>query len=260
MQARRLVASLPRSWPGSLFEDAAAPGRALEGSVLIGGANVSEIVDAPAARWRMVVFWLLMAALLFLHVGEWPESLTGLVRAFGGFSDGPGATHEMHWFTMSAFTWVVVAAILVNLHRPACQVGAAWTYLLGTVLAFALVLALAAVPLVVYSFGQLQIHLGSGAGDEHFEFGHWVVMGCLRPARAGDRCGGGEQGVRLAVPVVDVGPDGRGARDRFAGHHRGLTARRTPWAVLAIVWGAAFIVVGEREADSAPRGSKRVPA
>ena len=37
--------------------------------------------------------------------------------------------------------------------------------------------AVAAVPSVVYAVGQLRIQLGSGLGDEHFEFGHWVVRG-----------------------------------------------------------------------------------
>ena len=36
--------------------------------------------------------------------------------------------------------------------------------------------AIAAVPRVIYAIGQLDIHLGSGPHDEHYEFGHWVVM------------------------------------------------------------------------------------
>lgn len=264
---------------------------------------MSEISDTPVARWRMVVFWLLMVVLLVLHVGESPESLGWLVGAFAGFPEGAGATHEMHWFAISAFTWVIVAAILINLRRPVSQVGAAWTYGLGTVLAFGLVLAIAdlppeiapilaaaiviavlaffahpsslrakitpvdrpsptlfalaaiaAVPLVTYGFGQLQIHLGSGAGDEHFEFGHWVVMGVyglLAPA-LGAVAASKVSGWRfplwasgLMVLALGVGSLGINA----------VSQLRTPWALLAIVWGAAFIAVGEREARSTPRAA-----
>jgi hypothetical protein len=269
---------------------------------------MSETLVTPVARWRMIVFWSLMAVLLFLHAGESPESLVWLVTAFAGFPEGAGATHEMHWFTISAFTWVMVAAILINLRRPVSQVGAAWTYGLGTVLAFGLVLALAdlppeiapvlgaaiviavlaffahpstlrakvapverpspmlfaliavaTVPLVVYGFGQLQIHLGSGTGDEHFEFGHWVVMGV----------------VALVTPALGVVAASKVSGWRFPLWATGLlmvalgigslgmtavSQLRTPWALLAILWGATFIVTGEREARGRVRTRERVPA
>jgi hypothetical protein len=256
----------------------------------------------------MIVFWTLMVVLLFLHAGERPESLGWLVGAFGGFPEGAGATHEMHWFTISAFTWMIVASILINLRRPASQVGAAWTYGLGTVLAFGLVLAIAdlppeiapvlaaaiviavlaffahpsslrakvtpverpspalftfvavaAVPLVVYGVGQLRIHMGSGAGDEHFEFGHWVVMGV----------------VALVTPALGVVAASKVSGWRFPLWASGLmivalgigslgitavSQLRTPWAVPAIIWGAAFIAVGEREARGTLRSSERVAA
>jgi hypothetical protein len=226
-----------------------------------------------------------MAVLLFLHAGERPESLGWLVTAFAGFPEGAGATHEIHWFTISAFTWVMVAAILVNLRRPASQVGAAWTYGLGTLLAFGLVLAFfahpssmrakitpverpsttlfalvaaAAIPLVVYGFGQLQIHRASGVGDEHFEFGHWVVMGV----------------VGLVTPALGVVAASKVSGWRFplwaAGSiavalgvaSLGITAvsqLSMLWALAAILWGAAFIVAGEREARSASRTPEQVP-
>jgi hypothetical protein len=257
---------------------------------------MNEFTAAPVPRWRTIVFWVLMAVLLFLHAGERPESLGWLVTAFGGFPEGAGATHELHWFTISAFTWIMVAAILVNLRRPSSQVGAAWTYGLGTVLAFSVVLAMAdlpaefvpilsaavviavlaflahpsslrtkvtpverpspalfglvavaAVPLVLYGVGQLRVQLGSGPGDEHFEFGHWVVMGVyglLAPA-LGAIAASKVSGWRfplwasgLAVAVLGVGSLGITA----------VSQLRTPWALLAIVWGIAFIATGEREA------------
>jgi hypothetical protein len=259
---------------------------------------MDESTAAPVPRWRMITFWLLMAVLLFLHAGERPESLGWLVAAFSGFPEGAGATHELHWFAISAFTWLMVAAILVNLRRPSSQVGAAWTYTLGTVLAFSVVLAmadlppefvpilaaaiviavlaflahpssfrakvtpveppsrplfalvaLAAVPLVLYGVGQLRVQLGSGPGDEHFEFGHWVVMGVyglLAPA-LGAIAASKVSGWRfplwasgLAVAALGVGSLGITA----------VSQLRTPWALLAIVWGIAFIATGEREARS----------
>lgn len=269
---------------------------------------MSETLVTPVPRWRTITFWSLMVVLLFLHAGERPEALGWLVLAFAGFPEGAGATHEMHWFMISAFTWVIVASILINLRRPATQVGAAWTYGLGTVLAFGLVLAIAdlppeiapilmaaiviavlaffahpsslrakitpverpspmlfalvavaAVPLVVYGVGQLQIHMGSGAGDEHFEFGHWVVMGVVglvTPALgvvAASKVSGWRftlWATGLMMVALGIGSLGITAVSQF----------RTPWAVLAIVWGAAFIAVGEREARGTLRTRERVPA
>lgn len=262
---------------------------------------MSETLRTAVPRWRMITFWVLMAVLLFLHAGENPAMLGWLVGAFGGFPVGAGATHEMHWFTLSAFTWVMVAAILINLRRPATQVGAAWTYGLGTVLAFSLVLALAdlppeiapilaiaiviavlaffahpsslrakitpverpsstlfamvaiaAIPLVVYAIGQLQIHMGSGAGDEHFEFGHWVAMAV----------------VAIVTPALGVVAASKVSGWRFPLWSTGflvlalgigslgitaVSQLQTGWAVLAIVWGAVFISLGEREARSTTR-------
>jgi hypothetical protein len=193
---------------------------------------MSEVSAAPVPRWRRILFWISMVALLFLQVGESPESLGWPIGAFGGFPVGEGATHEIHWFTIGTFTWVIVLAILVQLRRAGTQIGAAWAYGLGSVLVFGLILALAdlppeiapilmgalvvgaaafllhpsswrarfaaveprspllfglvvlaAIPLIIYAAGQLEIHHGSGPADEHFEFGHWVVMGCSASTR-----------------------------------------------------------------------------
>ena len=105
----------------------------------------------------------------------------------------------------------------------------------------------AAVPLAVYAVGQLRIQLGSGLGDEHFEFGHWVVMGVyglLAPflgAVAASKVSGWRFPLwvsGLMVAALGVASLGISA----------VSQLRAPWAVLAIVWGAAFIVAGEREA------------
>jgi len=269
---------------------------------------VNETTAAPVARWRMIVFWVLMVVLLFLHVGENPATLGWLVVAFAGFPEGAGATHEMHWFTISAFTWMAVIAILINLRKPASQVGAAWAYGLGTFLAFGLVLALAdlppeiapiltvamviavlaffahpsslrakitpverpsmtlfalaalaAVPLVVYGIGQLQIQMTSGVGDEHFEFGHWVVMGVFPLVAlalalvAASKVSGWRFTLwasGLMVLALGIGSLGINAVSQLS----------TLWAVLAIVWGATFIAVGERELRSVPRTSAHASA
>jgi hypothetical protein len=256
---------------------------------------MGDVVVAPVSRWRMIAFWVLMAVLLFLQVGERPESLGWPVAAFGGFPAGEGATHELHWFAIGVYTWAMMIAILANLRRPAAHVGAAWTYTLGTVLTFVLVLALAdlpvevvpilvaaigvavlaffahpsslrakvtpverpspalfallvlaAIPLVVYAFGQLQTHLGSGAGDEHFEFGHWVVMGVyglLAPALgavAASKVSGWR--VPLWISGLMVAALGVGSLGISA-----VSQLQTPWALLAVVWGVAFVAMGERE-------------
>ena len=101
---------------------------------------------AHAPRWRLITFWALMVLLLFLHLGERPEQLGFIVTAFAGFPEGAGATHEIHWFAQSVFAWAIVAAVGVQLRRPASQVGAAWVYGAGTVVAVAMILALADLP------------------------------------------------------------------------------------------------------------------
>ncbi len=247
-------------------------------------------------RWRMVAFWVLMILLLFLHLGERPQQLGFIVTAFSGFPEGAGATHEIHWFAQGVFAWAIVASVIAQLRRPVAQVGAAWVYGAGTVVAFTLVLALAdlpaevvpivaaatliaavafvahpstwrakfasverpsmplfalttaaAVPLVVYAVGQLQIHVGSGSHDEHFVFGHWIVMAAyaalipLFGAVAARKVSGwrfplwvsGLMGVALGIGSLGISA---------------VSQLSTVWALLAIAWGAAFITVGEREA------------
>jgi hypothetical protein len=233
---------------------------------------------------------------LLLHLGERPEQLGFVVRAFGGFPETSGATHEIHWFAQGVFAWVIVAAVLAQLRRPATQVGAAWVYGAGTGLAFAMMLALAdlpdevvpivlgatviaavafaahpsswrakfapvapvsrilfllvavaAVPFVVYAVGQLDIHASSGPHDEHVEFGHWIVMaayGLLVPmvgAIAAAKVSGwrfplwaaGATSIALGVGSLGI---------------TALSQLTTFWSLLAIVWGAAFVGLGELEA------------
>jgi hypothetical protein len=260
------------------------------------GAIMTETTNLPIPRWRMITFWVLLVMLLFLHLGDRPQQLTFIVTAFGGFPAGEGATHELHWFTQGVFVWAIVAAVVAQLRRPAAQVGAAWVYGAGTVLAFAMVLvladlpaevvpiiaaaiviaalafvahpsswrakftpiagpsrvlfalsAVAAVPLVIYAVGQLDIHLGSGMGDEHYEFGHWVVMAvyAVLVPLFGAVAAWKVSGWRFPLWVAGVMAAALGVGSL------GITAvsqLTTLWSLLAIAWGAAFIAVGELEA------------
>jgi hypothetical protein len=246
-------------------------------------------------RWRLVTFWLLMALLLLLHLGERPEQLGYIITAFGSFPEGAGATHELHWFAQGVFAWTIVAAVFAQLRRPAAQIGAAWVYGAGTVVAFAMILALAdlpteavpivaaatviaaiafvthpsrwrakfasvaprsrplfalvavaAGPLVVYAIGQLDIHTSSGPHDEHYEFGHWVVMAvyALLVPLFGAVAAWKVSGWRFPLWAAGLMSIALGIGSL------GITAvsqLSTAWSLLAIGWGATFIAVGGRE-------------
>jgi hypothetical protein len=267
---------------------------------------MTETTTPPIPRWRMITFWVLLVVLLFLHLGDRPQQLTFIFTAFGGFPEGEGATHELHWFAQGVFAWSMVAAVAIQLRRPTAQVGAAWVYGAGTVLAFTMVLALAdlpaevvpiiaaaiviaaiafvahpsswtakftpiatpsralfalaavaAVPLVIYAVGQLEIHLGSGPSDEHYEFGHWVVMAVyavlvpLLGAVAAWKVSGWRFPLwisGLMAAALGVGSLGITAVSQLT----------TFWSLLAIAWGAAFIAVGELEARQ--QGPRDQPA
>jgi hypothetical protein len=267
---------------------------------------MTSMTTTPAPRWRLITFWVLMALLLFLHLGERPEQLGFVVTAFGGFPEGAGATHELHWFAQGVFAWLIVAAVAAQLRQPAARVGAAWVYGAGTVLAFVMILALAdlpaevvpivaaatviaaiafvahpsawrakfapvarpsralfvlvalaAVPLAVYAAGQLDIHAGSGPHDEHYEFGHWVVMAvyALLVPIFGAVAAAKVSGWRFPLWVaglmsiaLGIGSLGITAVSQLSGS----------WSLLAITWGAVFIGVGEREARSRV-GARRTP-
>ena len=262
-------------------------------------------------RWRMLTFWLLLVVLLFLHLGERPQQLIYIVTAFGDLSGGPGASHEMHFFAQGVFAWTIVAAVLAQLCRPAAQVGAAWVYGAGTVLAFSMFLALAdlpadvvgivaaaiviaaiafvahpsswrskfasvappsrtllalvavaAVPLVVYAIGQVDIHASSGPHDEHYEFGHWIVMAvyALLPVLLGVVAAWKVSGWRFPLWAAGLMVAGLGVGSL------GITAvsqLSTAWSLAAIAWGAAFIAAGELEARqqqlTTPTAAERRP-
>jgi hypothetical protein len=260
----------------------------------------------PMPRWRLLTFWVLLVLLLLLHLGERPEQLGYLITAFGGFPQGAGATHEMHWFAQGVFAWVMVAAVTVQLRRPAAQVGAAWVFGAGSVLAFSMILTLAdlptevvpvvaaatviaglafvahpstcraklapvaphgpllfalvvvaAVPLVVYASGQLDLHATSGPHDQHHEFGHWIVMAvyALLIPLVGALAAWKVSGWRFPLWVAGLMSIALGIGSL------GITAvsqLSTSWSLLAIGWGAAFIAVGEREGRTHVAGGRPV--
>jgi len=259
---------------------------------------MTKSITPPIPRWRLISFSVLMVLLLFLHLGERPEQLSYVFTAFGGFPDGAGATHEIHWFAQGVFVWAILAAVVVQLRRPAAQVGAAWVYGAGTVLMFAMVLAVAdlpsevvpvvavaiviagiafvvhpstwrakyasverpspglfalvavaAVPLIAYAVGQLDIHTSSGSHDEHHEFGHWIVMAvyALLVLLFGAVAAWKVSGWRfplwtagLMVAALGLGSLGITAVSQLS----------TGWAALAIAWGVVYIGVGELQARS----------
>jgi len=107
--------------------------------------------------------------------------------------------------------------------------------------------AIAAVPMVIYAAGQLSIHASSGPHDEHHTFGHWIVMAAyalvvpLLGAVAASKVAGWRfplWAAGLMTAALGVGSLGITAVSQLS----------TTWSVAAIMWGTVFIWIGEREA------------
>ena len=264
---------------------------------------MTDMSAAPIPRWRTITFGVLLVLLLVLYLGDRPQQLGYLVSAFGDQSGGAGATHEIHRFAQGVLAWVIVAAIAAQLRRPVTQVGAAWVYGAGLMLAFTLFLALAdlpaevvpvvaaaivvavlgfvahpsswrskfrsvaapspalfalvavaAVPLVLYAVGQLSIHTSSGPDDEHHAFGHWLVMAvyALLPPLFGAVAAWKVAGWRFPLWVAGlmVAALGVGSLAITA-----VSQLSTGWSLLAILWGAVFIGVGELETQRSGSGT-----
>ncbi len=126
----------------------------------------------------------------------------------------------------------------------------------STVLAILVVVA--AIPLIVFAADSFAINAASGPGDEHYEFGHWTFMG-IYPI------------VTLLMAVVStLKVSGWRLPGLFAGvlviaHGlgslvvSGASSLSTLWAVLALLWGVAFVVAVEREARAAVDTSAPAP-
>jgi MFS family permease len=122
-----------------------------------------------------------------------------------------------------------------------------------------------AIPLVVFAAGQYSLHLQNVAGDEHREFGHWLVMGSsslaivvlsfITALRV--------SGFRTAgwFAVATIGFIAVGSLVLPAVHGSAVaSAWATPWAVLALVWAAAFAVMVQREDVPAAAAAAPAPA
>jgi hypothetical protein len=112
-------------------------------------------------------------------------------------------------------------------------------------------LVIAAAPLMGYAMGQLQIHAASGPGDEHYEFGHWLVMAiyAFTVVAVGLVAAVKVAGWRTPAWVTGALVAGLGIGSL------GITAvsqLSAPWAMAAIAWGIAFVVVAELEARATP--------
>jgi hypothetical protein len=122
-------------------------------------------------------------------------------------------------------------------------------------------IAVAAVPLVVYAAGQLSIHAGSGPHDEHYQFGHWIVMAvyALTVIPIGLVAAFKVPGWRFPAWVAGavVGLLGVASLGINA-----VSQLSTPWALAAITWAVAFVGVAEREArrPAVAEADARTPA
>lgn len=116
-----------------------------------------------------------------------------------------------------------------------------------------------AIAWVTYAAGQFSIQASSGPHDEHFTFGHWVVMaayGLLVPlfaVLAGLKVTGwrfplwaaGLMSVMLGVGSLAIAA---------------VSQLTTLWSLVAIVWGGGLIVAGELEARQTQPNRTPVPA
>lgn len=110
---------------------------------------------------------------------------------------------------------------------------------------FALAL-LAAVPLLVYATEQIGLQRLAVPGDEHGEFGHWVLMAGYAAAiillsvvaafrRPGWRAPAWSAGLlAMVLGLASLVMPGQ------------ASASSALWAVLAVVWGVAFIILSRK--------------
>jgi hypothetical protein len=110
--------------------------------------------------------------------------------------------------------------------------------------------AIAAVPLIVFAVNSFGIHAASGPGDEHFEFGHWAFMGIypiltiVLGAVATSKVPGWRlPGWYAAILVF--------AHAMVSLVVPSASALGTVWAVLAAAWAVAFVGLIEFEHRSA---------
>lgn len=103
----------------------------------------------------------------------------------------------------------------------------------------------AAVPLLPYALGQLQIQIGASAGDPHAEVGHWTIM----------------SGYALAIVICGLLASLRSAGWRVPAWSAGIlavwfglastlfatqaSAAGATWGIAAVIWGVLFVAAAE---------------
>jgi hypothetical protein len=141
---------------------------------------------------------------------------------------------------------IIVLAVVVFAAHPAPMrdkfrpTAGASPLLLGLV-------ALAAIPLLAYAVGQLRLQLGGVAGDEHFEFGHYLAMAAYT---IGFLLIGGAAALKLRgyrfagyVAAAYVGWLGLASLviPRFV-ESRAASPVSRGWALLAVAWAVVFAI------------------
>lgn len=116
--------------------------------------------------------------------------------------------------------------------------------------------AVAAVPLVAYAVGQLDIHAASGPADQHHEFGHWVVMAVYAVVAVLWGLGAALRLDGWRVPLWAAGLLVAGLGVASLGISA-VSQLGTPWALAAVVWGGAFIATGELRSRAPSRNVGR---
>lgn len=251
---------------------------------------MAERAFPTVSRRRRAAFYVpvvLFSLLLIAFTGFIIPILPSVI--IGWFNQDLFGVHQLHEMTNGSLSWLLIAGMLLQLHRPADKVAAlqmanlviivsivvslvAGTFFPITVLfllftagaallhprrremlrfgrlghpeLLALVMV-AAVPLLIYTANQIDLQLNAPAGDEHAEFAHYAGMAnvALTLLLVGLLASFKTPGWR--IPAWGAG---------FVAIVFGLTSVVFStqassvgllWGSLAIVWGLAFIIVGE---------------
>jgi hypothetical protein len=239
---------------------------------------------------RRIVFYIpvvLLSVALIAFTGFMIPLLPGVI--VGWFNPELFGIHQLHEMSNGALTWVTLAGVLLQLHRPERKVAAVQmvnlvvlvslmiilatgTFFPGTLVFLLLTVAIAwlhprrqemlrfgrirhpallalvviaAVPLLLYAAAQIRLQLGPSGADEHGQFAHYASMAYVMVTLLllGLLASFGTTGWR--IPAWATG---------FVAIVFGLTSVvfpgqtssvGLPWAILAILWGLAFIGVAE---------------
>ena len=189
-------------------------------------ANLKDTARQIGAAW---VYGLIsvVAFAMFLALADVPPEMESVLVAV---------------LAVGALSFVAHPSPLRDRLRPT---GPASRRLLG-------MLAVAAIPMVLYGAGQLAIHAASGPHDDHFTRGHWIVMAVYAFTVLPIALVAAIKVSGWRVPAWVAGTMVAGLGVASLGISA-VSQLATPWALAAIVWGVGFVVIAEREARrSAP--------